>query len=143
MPYSCILLATDLTDSSKLSESRASVLAAKFKATFHLLHVVEVTPMVYAGEFSIAVDETLEQDAEKSAKRALTKLGTLLKVPKKNQHILSGEVQHCILTLSEKLNVDLIVLGSHQEKGLESLFGSHAHAILRNSICDVLAVRTD
>ncbi|MBT8141621.1 MAG: universal stress protein, partial [Gammaproteobacteria bacterium] len=37
--------------------------------------------------------------------------------------------------------VDLIIIGSHGEKGVRALLGSTASAVLHDAPCDVMAVR--
>jgi universal stress protein A len=46
-----------------------------------------------------------------------------------------------IVSIAEREQVDLIVLGSHGRHGLALLLGSTANSVLHNASCDVMAVR--
>ena len=56
-------------------------------------------------------------------------------------HFLSGSPAKEIHRFSEENNCDLIVIGTHGQKGVQLLLGSTANSVLHGSICDVLAVR--
>ncbi|MBX9705739.1 MAG: universal stress protein, partial [Gammaproteobacteria bacterium] len=56
-------------------------------------------------------------------------------------YIATGAINTVIAGLAEKLQADLIVVGSHGRHGLRLLLGSHTDSILHHSPCDVLAVR--
>ncbi len=62
-----------------------------------------------------------------------------------SQHIVVdfGRAVDGILERAVKLDVDLIVLGSHGRHGLSLLLGSTANGVLHRAKCDVLAVRIE
>jgi nucleotide-binding universal stress UspA family protein len=55
---------------------------------------------------------------------------------------VENEVRTAILAVAEDYSADLIVLGSHGEKGLRKfLLGSVAEYVARHAHCSVLVVR--
>ncbi|ACJ19232.1 universal stress protein [Coxiella burnetii] len=140
MHYKHILAAIDLSPRSQEVIDRAAEVAASNNATLDVVHVIEHSPVAYGGEFSIPINVNLEQTIESEARKALTELCHTVKVPSERQHTLSGVVKHMVIELAEKLNIDLIVVGTHGHHGLDKLLGSRANAILHLATCDVLAV---
>ena len=91
-----------------------------------------LTAMDFAG-----IQEELQQQAENSLKRYADQYG----IQTDNCHLLTGRPEAHIHQLSEELDCDLIVVGSHGRKGLALLLGSTANAVLHGAKCDVLSVR--
>ena len=56
-------------------------------------------------------------------------------------HFLSGTPSREIHRFVEEWDADLIVLGTHGQKGAQLLLGSTANSMLHGASCDVLAVR--
>ena len=137
MDYQHILLAVDLTLDSQASIQKACTLALKFDTVLSIVHVVESLPGYasgYVGTFDI------EEEIKNEAKTKLLALGEKLNVPEANQHLSLGSPKIMILDVAEKINADLIVLGSHGRHGLSRLLGSTASAVLHGDNCDVLVV---
>lgn len=143
MKYKHILLTTDLTDLSKNAAKKARALADQCKATLDIVHVIEHSPVAYGGEFSIPIDVNLNQAIEVEANKALAKQALKLEIPDKRQHLLNGSVKHCVVELATKLKADLIIVGTHEQHGLDALLGSRANAILHGAKCDILAIRAN
>ncbi len=55
--------------------------------------------------------------------------------------IENGKPAKVIRERAEKTNCDLIIIGSHGEKGLRAILGSTATGVLHDAPCDVLCVR--
>ena len=55
--------------------------------------------------------------------------------------LIQGTTVEKILQERDRLQADLIVLGSHGRHGLALLLGSTANGVLHHAKCDVLAVR--
>lgn len=142
LSYKHILLATDLSDETYKIGEVASEIARRSKAKLSIIHVLEHTPVVYGGgEFTVPLDINLEEKLTENARTALTMLASKLKVPVENQYIAHGSVKTEIVNYVQQHHIDLIVLGSHGQHGIQLLLGSTANAILHVSPCDVLAVR--
>ncbi|MFT4975062.1 MAG: nucleotide-binding universal stress UspA family protein, partial [Myxococcota bacterium] len=58
-------------------------------------------------------------------------------------HVIAGAPAAAILSVAERENVDMIVMGTHGRRGLRRLWaGSVAEEVLRKSPCPVTIVRT-
>lgn len=138
--YNCVLVAIDLSDEAITVLERANNIAANHQATLHLLHVVEPLSLAYGGDIPMdftGVQEQLQQQAEESLRSYAQRFG----VSPERCHLLTGRPETQVHELSEKLNANLIVVGSHGRKGLALLLGSTANGVLHGASCDVLAVR--
>ena len=135
-----ILTAIDLSDEAIPVLQRAAAMARQHQAELHLLHVVEPLSLAYGGDIPMdfsGIQEELQQQAENSLKRYADQYG----IQTDNCHLLTGRPEAHIHQLSEELDCDLIVVGSHGRKGLALLLGSTANAVLHGAKCDVLSVR--
>lgn len=141
MNYKNILLATDLSEISHQITQRAKEIAQDNNAKLSIVHVMEHSPVAYGGEFSIPIDPNLEQSLEANAREALAIVGEEFNIAREDQYVTSGTVKSDVIDLAEKLNIDLIIVGSHGHHGIDVLLGSRANAILHSAKCDVLAVR--
>ena len=138
--YQRILTAIDLSDEATPVLQRAAAMARQHQAELHLLHVVEPLSLAYGGDIPMdfsGIQEELQQQAENSLKRYADQYG----IQTDNCHLLTGRPEAHIHQLSEELDCDLIVVGSHGRKGLALLLGSTANAVLHGAKCDVLSVR--
>ena len=138
--YQRILTAIDLSDEAIPVLQRAAAMARQHQAELHLLHVVEPLSLAYGGDIPMdfsGIQEELQQQAENSLKRYADQYG----IQTDNCHLLTGRPESHIHQLSEELDCDLIVVGSHGRKGLALLLGSTANAVLHGAKCDVLSVR--
>ncbi len=139
--YQHILVATDLSPASDALLEQASLLAKKENATLSLVHVLPYPPIIYGGEFVIAVDVDLENTLKAQAKEALAKQAQKLAVPAERQWLTIGSMTAEIVHLAQQQGVDLIIVGSHDRHGLASLLNSTADSILHAMPCDVLAIK--
>ncbi len=135
--YKHILYATDLMSESEDVAEKVRKMADLFGAKLSLVHVVENVPTAYGSPVVLDVEVTLHDEAMESLK----KLSKKLEVKEEDAHILTGSTKPQVIELSEKLEIDLIVVGSHGRHGLALLLGSTANAVLDGSLCDVLAVK--
>ena len=62
-------------------------------------------------------------------------------MPETSRHFLNGTPAREIRRFAEENGMDLIVLGTHGQKGVQLLLGATANSVLHGSSCDVLAVR--
>jgi nucleotide-binding universal stress UspA family protein len=143
-----ILLATD---GSKFSEAATGAVASQFRtegAEVLVLQVVE--PLIfstppqmapgYAPEMAARLQDKLKQARESVAHTAEVLRKAALKV---DSRVVENEIRTGILDTAENWHADLIVLGSHGEKGLKKfLLGSVAEFVARHARCSVLIVRT-
>lgn len=138
--YQRILTAIDLSDEAIPVLQRAAAMARQHQAQLHLLHVIEPLGLAYGGDIPMdfsGIQEELQQQATDKLQHYASQYG----IADNHCHLLSGRPEAHIHQLSEELDCDLIVVGSHGRKGLALLLGSTANAVLHGAKCDVLSVR--
>lgn len=134
--YRHIIVATDLTDASRITVRKAWELASQFEAKLSIVHVIEPIPVYgYPGIAPIQnpVIEEIREELDKFSKE--------FSIPKSHQHLEVGPPKAEILRVAEEIKVDLIVVGSHGRSGIWRVLGSTANAVLHSAECDVLVVR--
>jgi len=142
--YQKILVAIDLSSESEVVLQKAQAIAGP-SADIHLVYVQEPMDNVYVGivpqsaAFSGLGD--LEAQLGEELKQKLFALGETFEIPPDHLHILNGSPAHEIHRFAEENGVQLIVIGTHGQKGLQLLLGSTANAVLHGAGCDVLSVR--
>jgi universal stress protein A len=142
--YQRILVAVDLSSESELVLQKAQLISGE-DAEIHLVYVQEPMDNVYVGivpqsaAFSGLGD--LEAQLGEELKQKLVALGERFNLPDDNLHILNGSPAHEIHRFAKDNNTQLIVIGTHGQKGLQLLLGSTANSVLHGSGCDVLSVR--
>jgi universal stress protein A len=140
--YQHVLLATDLSEESEAIATRAQQIAKQVNAKISIAHIIEPTPMMYGGgEFAIPLDVGLEETLQAEIQKKLAQQAERLAIPVENQFIRNGATKETLVELIKELNADLLVVGSHDQKGLGLLMGSTANALLHAMPCDILAVR--
>lgn len=142
--YQKILVAVDLSSESEVVLQKARLIAEP-DTEIHLVYVQEPMDNVYVGivpqsaAFSGLGD--LEAQLGEELKQKLTALGEKFTIESDHLHILNGSPAHEIHRFAEENDIQLIVIGTHGQKGLQLLLGSTANAVLHGAGCDVLSVR--
>lgn len=142
--YEKVLVAVDLSEESGSIITRA-LQAAPEAAEVHLVYVQEPMEAVYMGVVPYGpvfvgmdqVEDRLRNELEEKLGRWASEHG----IPAERAHFLNGAPAREIHRFAEEHGVDLIVLGTHGQKGVQLLLGSTANAVLHGAGCDVLAVR--
>jgi universal stress protein A len=142
--YSRIAVAIDLSSESEAIMKRARDVAAP-ESEIHLLYVQEPMDSVYMGVVPygpvfVGMDE-VEENLRSELRQKLDVIGEKAGVPESARHFLSGTPAREIHRFTEENDMDLIVLGTHGQKGVQLLLGATANSVLHGSRCDVLAVR--
>ena len=142
--YQIILVAVDLSSESALVVQKAQHIAGP-NADIHVVYVQEPMDNVYVGivpqsaAFSGLGD--LEAQLGEELKDKLSVLGESFKLSPDHLHILHGSPAHEIHRFAKDNKCQLIVIGTHGQKGLQLLLGSTANSVLHGAGCDVLSVR--
>jgi universal stress protein A len=142
--YRNILVAVDLSEESGAIIERARLLAGPETAV-HLVYVQEPMEAVYMGVVPygpvfVGMDQ-VEERLQAELKGKLEEWGAKHGIEGVHTHFLSGSPAREIHRFAEEQGVDLIVLGTHGQKGVQLLLGSTANSVLHGASCDVLAVR--
>jgi universal stress protein A len=138
--YKNILLVVDLSEDSRVIGERAKAIAACYGSDITLLHVVEYVPVEPMGEALLPTVQ-IEGELVDRARQRLTELAQQLGLPQSRQMVETGGIKSEIIRIAQRLNADLIVLGSRERHGLAILLNFTEDAILHAAPCDVLAVR--
>lgn len=138
--YKNILLVVDLSEDSRVIGERAKVLAARFGSQITLLHVVEYVPVEPMGEALLPTVQ-IEGELVDRARQRLTELAQQLGLSQHPLLVETGGIKAEIIRTAQRLNADLIVVGSRERHGLAILLNFTEDAILHAAPCDVLAVR--
>lgn len=137
--YNSILVAVDLSAESEQVIKKAAAMAQLTGAKLHLVHVVEPVNFAYGGDVPIDFS-TIQDEIQKQAEAQLAELAARLG-GSGEKHLVAGRAEVEIHALADKLQADLIVVGSHGRHGFALLLGSTANSVLHGAKCDVLAVR--
>jgi universal stress protein A len=142
--YGKIIVAVDLSNESAFVIRRAMDVAAD-STEVHLLYVQEPMDSVYMGVVPygpvfVGMDE-VEENLRDELKQKLDALGEEFGIAEDCRHFLNGTPAREIHRLAEENDMDLIVLGTHGQKGVQLLLGATANSVLHGASCDVLAVR--
>ena len=133
-----ILFPTDFSPASHAALDVAAALARDRNATLIVAHCEEPPVAYAAGEFAYGVP--IPNDEELQA--MLDEVIRGVEGVSCEKRLLQGTPWRSIVSLAEKENVDLIVLGTHGRTGLmRVLMGSVAEAIVRHATCPVLSIR--
>jgi nucleotide-binding universal stress UspA family protein len=137
--YRRILLATDFSEVSRNAMAVAAVLARRFGSHLIVANVVPPLPNAIAPPESMYACVDVE-------KLARTDLENMLDSPffsgiPTTTRLRTGAPAVELLDLAEIEHADLIVMGTHGEKGLgRLLLGSVAEDVCRNAKCPVITV---
>ena len=136
-----VLVAHDFSDYSELALRYALSFAQEYQAELHLLHVV---PAPILGEPEIAWTASSTEGVYHKASRSLQKaipadayLWCNIKTG-----VRWGKPYREVLSYAKENDIDLIFMGAHGAGfGIQTLFGSNADRILRQSPCPTIVAR--
>ncbi|MCC2603859.1 universal stress protein [Planctobacterium marinum] len=129
--YKTIVCAVEIGNEGRELLTKASTLADKFGSR---LIVVNVLPYTF-------LPKDYQKELTEKAIPEFEKLVAEFKVAKKNRVLKVGKPHEIICQVAKRKKADLILLGTHSKKGLQSLIGSTASAVSNNAVCDVSLVR--
>lgn len=141
--YNKILVALDFHgDNADIIEKGADFSKSN-DAELFLIHVNEPLAIAYAADGMSWSDQvvSLEASLRKEAQTKMADVANKLSVSVDNCIIREGRPSTEIHRAVEENDIDLIILGTHGQSGLQLLLGSTANSVLHGVKCDVLAVR--
>lgn len=140
--YKHILLAAQYTQHNALVAQRATDLAGQFQARLSILHVIDDIALPDTSYGSIIPLQTESDNAALlEVQQQLARLAQQLGIAEQHCWLIWGNPKHEIELFAEKIEADLIVVGSHEKHGFARLLGSTANSILHHAQCDVMSVR--
>jgi universal stress protein E len=118
--------------------STAKDLCTALSGDLHVVHAFDIAPMTVPVISSQALTESLER-RHAEALHALTDAHG---IDRNKVHLERGETRSLLVTLTDSLRADVVVMGAVSRSGLKRLFlGSTAEAVLDKLNCDVLVVK--
>jgi nucleotide-binding universal stress UspA family protein len=136
-----VLCATDLSPSSREAVDLAVALAAAYGARVTLAHVLEPIPptgepLDFPASYRQELQRRASQELHDAAETAEVRHGVEV-----DGWMGSGRPAEEIVRLAVDQQVDLLVIGQGRGALDRLLFGSNAHAIVREATCPVLVAR--
>jgi universal stress protein A len=142
--YRNIVVAIDLSEESGAIIAKARD-AAGPDATLHLVYVQEPLEAVYLGVVPYGPVflgmEQVEGRLQKELRDKLSHWASRFDIAEAHVRFLAGTPAREIHRFAEEQGADLVVLGTHGQKGVQILLGSTANSVLHGANCDVLVVR--
>ncbi len=140
-----LLVAVDLSESTQIIVKKVEKIAKVLSAKVWILHNAEPEPD--AVEFRVDPQTARESLSKKFHRehRQIQKIAKRLRTKglKATALLVHGATVETILKEASKLDVDMIVVGSHGRSAVYQLFvGSVSEAVLHKSRCPVLVVPT-
>ena len=148
--YSKLLVPFDFSDTALNAFNQAITIAKKSNATIYLLHVVE--ELVYRNvsdsrnyyDINLSQIDSLEKEIVEKAKVQLEILAEKARTENKLKIeviITTGIVREQIINTVEKVNANLIVMGTHGTKGFVDFFvGSNTIRVISESKHPILTI---
>lgn len=142
LSFKMIVVPTDFSIASAPAMEYARMLAERFGAALHLLHVVEDPYVAAAWSEAYA---TIPDPRERLQKEAAQRLNSMIaSFPNltATTEVVVGTPAQTIVEIARARSADLIVMGTHGRSGFAHLLlGSVAERVVRLASCPVLTVR--
>lgn len=138
-----ILVPFDFSEQATESIRRAGVMAKRFDAEVHLLHVLESSLFFETDMVSVPPVNKVDHAAHEGAVQRLHEVIKQFDFDVVT-HVkeAGGDPSRFICSFAKSLPADLIVIGRHHEKGLleHMLNGSTSERVVAHAPCSVLVV---
>lgn len=140
-----MLVPTDFSPASDIAFDYAIDMAARQRASVHLLHVIDDASFAtaYPDGFYIELPGLRVQLTEEAAKRLeeMAARAAAAEVPATIE-VAVGRPARIVIQVAKDRGIDLIVMGTHGRSGFAHLvLGSVAERVVRTAPCAVLTVR--
>ena len=136
--YKNILYLTDLAKEHYAMCEKAVIIASKFKAKLHLLHVIELPPTLQLAQGLGFAEFDSPEQIRNDAEAVMKTLGEALTIPVNQQHVAVGSIKGQVCELVKNLNCGLLIVGRHHNPYLPAWLEHTAYDVLQNVSCDVL-----
>ncbi len=139
-----ILIALDYDDTSQKVAEVGFSMAQAMKAEVVLLHVVSEQPVYYSSYmFMTELRVDILEDLKKTTLDFLNKTRKHLGDDSITIAIKEGEIAPTILKTADELSADIIVMGTHSRKWLESIImGSQVENVLKKTTIPLFVIPT-
>ena len=139
-----ILIALDYDDTSQKVAEVGFSMAQAMKAQAVLLHVVSEQPVYYSSYmFMTELRVDILEDLKGTTMDFLEKTKIHLGDPAIEALVKEGSIAPTILKTAEEINADIIVMGTHSRKWLESIImGSQVESVLKKTTIPLFVIPT-
>ncbi len=139
-----VLIAMDYDQTAQKVAETGHMLAQSMNAETILLHVISEQPVYYSSYvFMHELRVDIMDDLKKSTQEFLDKSKKHLGDETIQTFVESGEIAETILEKAKELKADVIVMGSHSRKWLESIIlGSEVEKVLNNTTIPLFIIPT-
>lgn len=139
LAFKTVVVATDFSASADLALEYARVIATRFQATLHLVHVVQ-EPYPIGVEGDVPDVSAFRESLLQAAHDRMTSL--LATTHGATGEVLVGPPVARIVEAASAHDADLIVMGTRGRGALSGLvLGSVASRVVRTASCPVLTIR--
>lgn len=122
----------------------AETMSKVLKASVHLVNAYPGAPVNVAVEIPEFDVTQYTEELQKHHQNKMRELGRRFDIPVKQQHVAQGLPEQVIPDFSEKLDAELVVIGTIGRTGLTAaLLGNTAEHVLERLNCDVLALKPE
>jgi universal stress protein E len=134
-------------DNRILATARA--LGDTLNGEVHVFHAFDVAAAIAVSTDAVSMPIALPLNELADAMRAehtdaVARLCTQHGVPRERTHVHQGGTRQLLLTLTEQLRADAVVMGAVSRSGLKGLFlGNTAEDVLDRLHCDLIIVKPD
>ena len=140
-----VLLATDFSDASQQAQEMAGSLQKKLGCHLEVVHVFFPSAFQMPAPYELMADvgQWLDENFSNWSNKGRKALDELVpKLANCKSHFLHGKPGVEIVKLADKLDCDLIVMGTHNYKGWDRIFlGSVAEYVTQHAPCAVLTTK--
>ena len=137
-----IVVGIDFSDGSDVAMEQALSLAAVFKATVDIVHVLDpivLRPVATSGVASLADAPALVDQIDRALASRATKAAELGVACQTK--LLEGHPAQEIVEYANKTGADMIVVGTHGRTGIQhAVLGSVAERVVQRSTCPVVVI---
>ena len=141
--YKKVLLALDFHADNEVLIEKAKAVADQYQAELFLIHVQEPIAAAYTAD-GFAFNEQLASShgaIRQEARGRMDKMAERFGLSADRMILAEGNPSDEIHAAVDDKGIDLIILGTHGQKGLRLLLGSTANSVLHGVTCDVLTIR--
>ena len=136
--YNTILVPIDVFSDYEQVVERALRIAGNS----HKLHLLYVAyPQTNVEPYGLFLERDYSEEVREQALKQLKDIAAHHDIPYSHLNVEIGSPADEIHSMAEKIDADLIVIGTHGQSGLKLLLGSTANAVLHGVQRDVLAVK--
>jgi nucleotide-binding universal stress UspA family protein len=139
-----ILIALDYDDTSQKVAEVGFSMAQAMKAEAVLLHVISEQPVYYSSYmFMTELRVDILEDLKKTSHDFLEKTRAYLEDEQISTVVKEGDIASTILKTANELEADIIVMGTHSRKWLESIImGSQVEDVLKKTTIPLFVIPT-